>query len=125
MPKSKKPKHKQITLTLYNSSEIRVDHAIQELVSLMSIPGLRTLNSCRDDHGTGYVQFRGKLAKHFMHSLLRQWLNAKKNNKPQDAISFANPPNPKYTNSFQIRWNPSDYNLVVRYARIALRETLS
>jgi hypothetical protein len=120
MAKPKKTKHRQIPLILYNHSEIRVDHEIQELIELMNSPGLSTLNSCQDDRGTSYVQFSGKKSKPFMHSLLRQWLDARKNDKPQHPISFANPKNPKHPNSFQIRWHPYDYNLVVRYARSAL-----
>jgi len=121
MSKSKKTKHPQTKLILHNNSEIHVDHAIHELIEIMNASGLTTLNSCQNDHGTAYIQFRGKKSKPFMHSLLTQWLN-EKSHKPQHPISFANPQNPKQPNSFQIRWNPSDYNLVVRYARIALRK---
>ena len=120
MPKQKKPKHPQTKLLLHNNSEIEVDHDIQELIQILNAPGLITLNSCQDDHGTSYIQFRGRLAKPFMHSLLTQWLNEKRH-KPQHPISFANPKNPKHPNSFQIRWNPADYDLVVRYARIAIK----
>jgi hypothetical protein len=119
MPKSKKTKHPQIKLLLHNNSEIQVDHEIQELIEIMNAPGLVTLNSCQSDRGTSYIQFRGKKSKLFMHALLTQWLNEKRH-KPQHPISFANPKNPKHPNSFQIRWNPSDYNHVVRFARIAL-----
>jgi hypothetical protein len=119
MPKPKKTKHPQTKLLLHNNSEIQVDHEIQELIELMNAPGLTTLNSCQNDHGTSYIQFRGRRAKPFMHSLLRQWLNEKRH-KPNHPISFANPKNPKHPDSFQIRWHPSDYNLVVRYARSAL-----
>ena len=119
MSKSIKPKHPQTKLLLRNNSEIQVDREIQELIEIMNTPGLVTINSCQDDHSTSYIQFRGKLAKEFMHSLLRQWLSEKRH-KPQHPISFANPKNPKHPNSFQIRWNPIDYNLVVRYSRIAI-----
>jgi hypothetical protein len=119
MPKPKKTKHHQIKLTLHNNSEIEVDHDIHELIEIMNAPGLVTLNSCQDDHGASYVQFRGKKSKPFMQSLLTQWLNEKRQ-KPQHPISFANPKNPKFPNSFQIRWNPVDYDFVVRYARNAL-----
>jgi hypothetical protein len=121
MPKRKKTKHHQIKLTLRNNSEIEVDQEIHELIELMNAPGLVTLNSCQDDQGTSYIQFRGKKSKPFMHSLLTQWLDAKKNNKPQDAISFANPKNPKHPNSFQIRWNPVDYNFMVRFGRYIMK----
>jgi hypothetical protein len=123
MPKQKKTKHHQIKLILYNDSEIEVDHDIHELIEIMNASGLVTLNSCQDDHGTSYIQFRGKNSKQFMQSLLVQWLNAKKNNKPQDAISFANPRNRKQPNSFQIRWNPIDYDFVVRFARVECRSS--
>jgi len=119
MPKPKKTKHPQTKLLLQNNSEIQVDHQIQELIEIMNAPGLVTLNSCQDDHGTSYIQFRGKIAKPFMLSLLTQWLNEKRQ-KPQHPISFANPKNPKHPNSFQIRWNPLDYNFVVRCAQRAL-----
>jgi hypothetical protein len=119
MPKPKKSKHLQTKLLLYNNSEIQVDHAIQELIELMNAPGLTTLNSCQNDRGTSYIQFRGTQSKPFMHSLLRQWLNEKRH-KPQHPISFANPQNLKHPNSFQIRWHPADYGFVVRCARIAL-----
>jgi len=121
MPKLKKTKHHQTKLILYNNSEIQVDHAIQELISIMNAPGLTTLNSCQNDRGSSYIQFRGTQSKPFMHSLLRKWLDEKRH-KPQDAISFANPKNPKHPNSFQIRWNPADYNLLLRFARVALRD---
>lgn len=121
MPRPKKTKHRQTTLLLYNDFEIQVDEQIQELIEIMNAPGLTTLNSCQNDRGASYIQFHGKLARPFIHSLLSQWLNAKRN-KPQHPVSFANPQNPKHSNSYQIRWNPADYNLVVRYARIALRE---
>jgi hypothetical protein len=120
MLKRKKTKHPQTKLLLHNNSEIQVDHEIQELIELMNVPGLTTLNSCQNDRGTSYIQFRGRRAKPFMHSLLRQWLNEKRD-KPNHSISFANPKNLKHPNSFQIRWHPSDYNLVVRFARSALR----
>jgi hypothetical protein len=113
--------HKQASITLFDNCDVRVDFGVQELVVVMNAPGLRTLNSCQDDHGTGYVQFRGKLAKPLMHSILRQWLNAK-GNRPLDGITFANPNNPKLPGSFSIRWNPGDIDRVVRYARAALRE---
>jgi hypothetical protein len=119
MPKVKKTKHHQIKLLLPNNSEIEVDHEIQELIKIMNAPGLTTLNSCQNDHGTGYIQFRGKKSKSFMPSLLTQWLNEKRQ-KPQHPISFANPQNPKHPNSFQIRWNPIDYHFVVCYARNAV-----
>jgi hypothetical protein len=119
VPKPKKTKHRQTKLLLYNKSEIQVDHEIQELIELMNAPGLTTLNSCQNDRGTSYIQFRGKKSKPFMHSLLRQCLNEKRH-KPQHPICFANPKNPKHTDSFQIRWNPSDYNLLIRFARTAL-----
>ena len=63
MPKRKKTKHHQIKLTLRNNSEIEVDHDIHELIEIMNAPGLVTLNSCQDDHGTSYIQFRGKKSK--------------------------------------------------------------
>ena len=119
MPKPKKPKHPQSKLLLHNNSEIEVDDQIQELIQIMNAPGLVTLNSCQNDRGTSYIQFRGKKSKPFMHSLLTQLLNEKRH-KSQHPISFANPKNPKHPNSFQIRWNPVDYDLVMRYARIAL-----
>jgi len=119
MPKRKKTKHPQTKLLLPNNSEIQVDHEIQELIEIMNTPGLTTLNSCQNDHGTSYIQFRGKLAKPFMLSLLTQLLN-EKHQKPQHPISFANPKNPKHPNSFQIRWNPINYKLLVRYSRSAL-----
>jgi|SRR5579864_1138655 len=119
MPKPKKTKHHQIKLTLHNNSEIQVDHEIQELIEIMNVPGLVTLNSCQNDHGTAYIQFRGKKSKPFMLSLLTRWLNEKRH-KPQHPISFANPNNPKHSNSFQIRWNPADYNFLVRIARNAV-----
>jgi hypothetical protein len=118
-----KPKHPQTKILLPNNSEIQVDHDIQELIQVLNTPGLTTLNSCQNDRGTSYIQFRGKLAKPFMLSLLTQWLNEKRH-KPQHPISFANPKNPKRPNSFQIRWNPADYNLVVRFARLALARSL-
>jgi len=108
-------------LLLNNNSEIHVDREIQELIEIMNAPGLTTLNSCQNDRGASYIQFRGRSAKPFMHSLLRQWLNEKRQ-KPQHPISFANPKNHKHPNSFQIRWNPSDYKLLLRYARLALRD---
>jgi hypothetical protein len=114
-----KPKHLQTKLLLRNNSEIQVDHDIQELIQILNNPGLTTINSCQNDHGTSYIQFRGKLAKPFMHSLLTQWLNEKRH-KPQHPISFANPKNPKHPNSFQIRWNPIDYDFVVRCAHKAV-----
>jgi hypothetical protein len=120
MSKPIRRKHKQAALTLFNQSEVLVDYGVRELVSIMNAPGLRTLNSCENDLGTGYVQFRGKLAKPFAHSMLRQWLNAK-GSKPLDGVTFANPKNPKWPDSFSIRWNPGDFDRVVRYARIALR----
>jgi hypothetical protein len=120
MNNSLRRKHKQTSVTLFNNSDVRVDFGVQEVVAVMNAPGLRTLNSCEDDHGTGYVQFRGKLAKPFMHSILRQWLNAK-GNKPVDGITFANPNNRRVPGSFSIRWNPADFDRVVRYARTALR----
>jgi hypothetical protein len=116
MPKHKKTKHPQTKLFLRNNSEIEVDHEIQELIDIMNAPGLTTLNSCQNDRGTSYIQFRGKLAKPFMHALLTQLLNEKRH-KPEHPICFANPKNPKYPNSFQIRWNPIDYDFLVRYAR--------
>jgi hypothetical protein len=119
MPNRKKTKHPQTKLLFRNNSEIEVDHEIQELIEIMNAPGLSTINSCQNDRGTSYIQFRGKLAKPFMHSLLTQFLNEKRH-KPQHPISFANPKNPKHPNSFQIRWNPLDYNIVVRIARVAL-----
>jgi hypothetical protein len=119
MPKRKKTKHPQTKLLLQNNSEIQVDHEIQELIEIMNTPGLTTLNSCQNDRGTAYIQFRGKKSKPFMLSLLTQWLNEKRH-KPQHPISFANPRNPKHPNSFQIRWNPVDYNFVVRIARKTL-----
>lgn len=121
MGKAIRRKHKQIALTLFNESEVLVDDGVHELIAIMNEPGLRTLNSCRDDHGTGYVQFRGRRAKPFMHSILRQWLSAARD-KPRDGITFANPDNRKYPGSFSIRWNPADFNRVVRYAGAALRE---
>ena len=114
-----KPKHPQTKLLLRNNSEIEVDDQIQELIQILNAPGLVTINSCQNDHGTAYIQFRGKLAKPFMLSLLTQWLNEKRH-KPQHPICFANPKNPKHSNSFQIRWNPIDYDFVVRYAHNAL-----
>jgi hypothetical protein len=120
MPKSKKTKHPQTKLLLRNNSEIQVDHEIQELIELMNVPGLTTLNSCQNDRGTSYIQFHGKLAKPFMHSLLTQLLNEKRH-KPQHPICFANPKNSKHPNSFQIRWNPIDYDFVLRCSRIALQ----
>lgn len=119
MPKPKKTKHPQTKLLLQNNSEIEVDHEIQELIEIMNTRGLVTINSCQNDRGTSYIQFRGKLAKPFMLSLLTQWLNEKRH-KPQHPISFANPKNSKHPNSFQIRWNPIDYNLVMRIARNAV-----
>jgi hypothetical protein len=119
MRKPKKTKHSQTTLLLHNNSEIQVDHQIQELIELMNAPGLGTLNSCQLDRGTSYIQFHGKKSKSFMHSLLTQWLNEKRH-KPQHPISVANPKNPKLPNSFQIRWHPSDYTLLLRFARKAL-----
>jgi hypothetical protein len=121
MSKAARRKHRQISLILFDESKLLVDNGVHELIAVMNAPGLRTLNSCRDDHGTGYVQFRGKNAKPFLHSILRKWLNAK-GDKPRDGITFANPKNRKYPRSFSIRWNPEDYNRVVRYARAALRE---
>jgi hypothetical protein len=120
MPKPKKPKHPQTKLLLHNNSEIQVDAEIQELIEILNAPGLTTINSCQNDHGTAYIQFRGKKSKPFMHSLLAQWLDETRR-KPQHPISFANPKNPKHPNSFQIRWNPADYNFVVRYSRIAVK----
>jgi len=114
-------KHRQTSVILFNNCDVRVDSGVQALVAVMNAPGLRTLNSCQDDHGTGYVQFHGKLAKPFMHSILRQWLNAT-GNKALDGITFANPNNPKLPGSFSMRWNPADFDRVVRYARVALRE---
>jgi hypothetical protein len=122
MPIRKKTKHHQIKFILHNNSEIQVDYEIQELIGIMNAPGLITLNSCQDDHGTSYIQFRGKLAKQFAHSLLTQWLNEKRH-KPQHPIAFANPKNPKHPNSFQIRWNPVDYSHLLRFARVAIRES--
>ena len=119
MRKLKKTKHPQTKLLLHNNSEIEVDAQIQELIQVMNTPGLVTLNSCENDRGSSYIQFRGKKSKPFMLSLLTQWLNEKRH-KPQHPICFANPKNPKHPNSFQIRWNPIDYNLVVRYSRIAI-----
>ena len=63
MPKPKKPKHPQTKLLLHNNSEIQVDHEIQELIQILNTPGLTTLNSCQNDRGTGYIQFRGKNPK--------------------------------------------------------------
>jgi hypothetical protein len=119
MPNRKKTKHPQSKLLLRNNSEIEVDHEIQELIEIMNAPGLTTLNSCQNDRGTSYIQFRGKNSKPFMHSLLTQLLNEKRR-KPQRPISFANPKNLKHPNSFQIRWNPIDYDCVVRFARNVL-----
>jgi hypothetical protein len=115
----RKPKHPQTKLLLHNNSEIQVDAEIQELIQIMNTPGLVTINSCQNDHGTAYIQFRGKKSKPFMLSLLAQWLDEKRH-KPQHPISFANPKNPEHPNSFQIRWNPADYDFVVRCARKAL-----
>jgi hypothetical protein len=114
-----KPKHPQTKLLLHNNSEIQVDREIQELIQILNTPGLVTLNSCQNDRGTSYIQFRGKKSKPFMISLLTQWLNEKRH-KPQHPISFANPKNPKHPDSFQIRWNPIDYDFVVRCARNAV-----
>ena len=122
MAKRKRTRHPQTKLLLQNNSEIQVDRDIQELIELMNAPGLTTLNSCQNDRGTSYIQFRGRQSKAFMHSLLRQWLNEKRH-KPEHPISFANPKNPKHPNSFQIRWHPADYHLLLRFARIALRST--
>jgi hypothetical protein len=119
MPKRKKTKHPQVKLLLHNKSEIDVDHEIQELIEIMNTQSLETLNSCQNDHGTAYIQFRGKKSKSFMLSLLTQWLNEKRH-KPEHPICFANPKNPKHPDNFQIRWNPIDYVSVLRYSRNAL-----
>lgn len=121
MPRPRKTKHPQTKLLLQNNSEIEVDREIQELIEIMNIPGLVTLNSCQNDRGTSYIQFRGKKSQPFMLSLLTQWLNEKRR-KPQHPISFANPENPKHPNSFQIRWNPIDYIQLLRFTRSALRK---
>ncbi len=121
MRKSNARKHEQVTLTLFNDFTVRVDCGVHELIAIMNAPGIRTLNSCQEDQGTGYVQFRGRLAKPFMYSVLRQWLNAK-GAKPLAGITFVNPNNRDFPGSFSIRWDPLDFERLVRYARAAIIE---
>jgi|SRR5882724_5211019 len=121
MRKKIRRRHRQISLTLFDDSSVFVDDGVHELISVMNTRGLQTLNSCQDDLGTGYVQFRGKFARAFISSILRQWLNAK-SDKPIGGITFANPKNKKWPGSFSIRWNPADFDRLVRYARASMRE---
>jgi hypothetical protein len=121
MGKTVRTRHRQAKVLLANGSGVDVDEGIRELVFIMNEAGLSTLNSCQENEGTGYIQFRGRLAKSFMHSMLDEWLNAK-GIKPVDSISFANPANPDLPGSFSMRWNPLDYGRVIKYARAAMRK---
>jgi hypothetical protein len=121
MRKPIRRRHRQTRLLLFDNSSVLVDDGIQELISVMNVPGIQTLNSCRNDLGSGYVQFRGRLAKPFTQSILRQWLNAK-SNRPLGEIAFANPVNRKWPDSILMRWNPDDFDRLVRYARAAANE---